>query len=578
MALLPAKCPECGGFVEVDSEKKLGICQHCGQPFVVEDAIQTFNNYYNTTNNYNTTHNYGDGAVVNVFENQNSVSALMQRAFLFLEDGDFKQAYEYFDKVLDIEPEFGEAYLGKLMAELQVRKREDLKNYSQPFDERNNYRKAIRFGDDNLISELQSYSTYVHKKAIYAEATSLISKATAEADIDKAIALLEQCSDYLDSGELIATAKQKFLNKLERVNSLVSDYRNFHAQKQGVSRESQLRTSLSKLNSEKTQLEYAKNNFSEITRKLDSNEFEINTKNEKIKYLQSEKTGLGIFSSKRKKEIDSELSTLQNEVANLNNEVTQLKNNLCGFTDISEITNRINTINASFSQSEEELKSLNAKSTGLSSPGEIIAELESIGLLTEAAIKVINHHNMDKSYIKFGSYIQNNGKDAIEWLVLARDGKNVLITSKYALDCQPYNKENEVVTWETCSLRKWLNNTFLNSAFTTEEQKQIVITNVTVDKNSTYITTTQDKIFLLSTTEAQKHFSSDSKRQCLPTTYAKSKGAFVGVQYADNTWFWLRSVNDNHCCAGVGASGEIGGNLFTDANAVRPAMWISLEI
>lgn len=71
MPLAPAKCPECGGLVEVDSEKRAGLCQHCRQPFVVEDAIQTFNTYFQTTNNYNTTHNYGDGAVVNVYEDPN---------------------------------------------------------------------------------------------------------------------------------------------------------------------------------------------------------------------------------------------------------------------------------------------------------------------------------------------------------------------------------------------------------------------------------------------------------------------------------------------------------------------------
>lgn len=68
MALVPAKCPECGGFVEVYSEKSAGICQHCGQPFVVEKAINTFNSYYNINNiTYN---NYGDGTVVNVYEDK----------------------------------------------------------------------------------------------------------------------------------------------------------------------------------------------------------------------------------------------------------------------------------------------------------------------------------------------------------------------------------------------------------------------------------------------------------------------------------------------------------------------------
>ena len=71
MPLVLAKCPECGGTIKVESEKKLGVCENCGEPFMVEEAINNFTNYY--TNNYitnnNTTHNYGDGAVVNVYEN-----------------------------------------------------------------------------------------------------------------------------------------------------------------------------------------------------------------------------------------------------------------------------------------------------------------------------------------------------------------------------------------------------------------------------------------------------------------------------------------------------------------------------
>lgn len=73
MPLVLAKCTECGGTIKVESEKKLGVCEHCREPFVVEDAINNFTNYYTTnyiTNN-NTTHNYGDGAVVNVYEDHN---------------------------------------------------------------------------------------------------------------------------------------------------------------------------------------------------------------------------------------------------------------------------------------------------------------------------------------------------------------------------------------------------------------------------------------------------------------------------------------------------------------------------
>ena len=75
-----------------------------------------------------------------------NTASLLKRAFMFLEDGDWASADEYCEKVLDAEPECAEAYLGKLMAELHVSKREALKDRKEPFDENKNYQKAMRFG------------------------------------------------------------------------------------------------------------------------------------------------------------------------------------------------------------------------------------------------------------------------------------------------------------------------------------------------------------------------------------------------------------------------------------------------
>ena len=85
-----------------------------------------------------------------------NAAPLLKRAFMFLENGDFARADEFCEQVLNLDPENAEAYLGKLMAELKVNKREQLKNQSQPFDDRSNYIKAVRFGDDSLKEELTS--------------------------------------------------------------------------------------------------------------------------------------------------------------------------------------------------------------------------------------------------------------------------------------------------------------------------------------------------------------------------------------------------------------------------------------
>lgn len=77
--------------------------------------------------------------------------------------------------------------------------------------------------------------------------------------------------------------------------------------------------------------------------------------------------------------------------------------------------------------------------------------------------KILKSANVG-DYVVFGSYQQDsktsNGKEDIAWLVLAKEDNKVLVISRYALDCQPYNTSYTDVTWENCSLRKSLNDTF----------------------------------------------------------------------------------------------------------------------
>ena len=196
--------------------------------------------------------------------------------------------------------------------------------------------------------------------------------------------------------------------------------------------------------------------------------------------------------------------------------------------------------------------------------------------------------------ITFGAYEQDNntsnGKEAIEWTVLDKDGMSLLLISKQALDCQQYNTSYTDVTWESCSLRKWMNGTFLNKAFNAEEQAQIQNTTVSADKNPEYNTNpgnaTTDKVFLLSINEVEKYFNSDEARKCAPTAYAKAQGAYTSDIYktasgAATCWWWLRSPGDNQDDpASVNHDGSVyylGYFVSYAHDAVRPALWINLD-
>ena len=75
-----------------------------------------------------------------------NVAPLLERAFMFLEDGNWASANEYCEKVLDSDPKNATAYLGKLMAELKVKKQENLKDCAQPFEGGRRIRLGVEIG------------------------------------------------------------------------------------------------------------------------------------------------------------------------------------------------------------------------------------------------------------------------------------------------------------------------------------------------------------------------------------------------------------------------------------------------
>lgn len=95
-----------------------------------------------------------------------NVNSLLKRVAIFLEDGDWNSADEYCEKVLDIDPENAEAYLGKLMAEIEVSHRHDLKDCRTAVEitSNNNYKKVIRFGSEKIKNELDGYLKYINDR------------------------------------------------------------------------------------------------------------------------------------------------------------------------------------------------------------------------------------------------------------------------------------------------------------------------------------------------------------------------------------------------------------------------------
>ena len=193
-------------------------------------------------------------------------------------------------------------------------------------------------------------------------------------------------------------------------------------------------------------------------------------------------------------------------------------------------------------------------------------------------------------YVKFGLYPQNNGsvKEPIEWLILEVDGNTALLISRYGLDCKQYHHKEMFLTWAECDLRKWLNGEFLSNAFSLAEQEKIAVTDLANDDNPKYGTiggyNTEDRVFLLSITEAENLFKDNEARKCVPTPYAIGKGA---RHYKDDCingrvccHWWLRSPGYDLSMASdvsiLGVPYTLGGVVNCDSIVVRPALRVTL--
>ena len=201
--------------------------------------------------------------------------------------------------------------------------------------------------------------------------------------------------------------------------------------------------------------------------------------------------------------------------------------------------------------------------------------------------------------------------EPIKWRVLNRNGNDAFLLADVALDDQKYNTNfGDVtdVTWETSSMRSWLNGygasvnqpkidyrrkNFINSAFTSTQRSAIKTTSVVNNNNTNYgagCGNTSDKVFLLSISEvcntdiaagygfAKEYYSDDEARRSRCSTYAHAMGVgrFMD-EYNGNGWWWLRSQsyeNDS-----VPDDGSIFENMDVDDDfcGVRPALHLNLS-
>ena len=144
------------------------------------------------------------------------------------------------------------------------------------------------------------------------------------------------------------------------------------------------------------------------------------------------------------------------------------------------------------------------------------------------------------------------------WIVAEKSDGTCTLLCQGPVANMPYNDTKEDTTWETCSLRKWLNEDFYNTKFTAGEQAAIITShNTFTEEDSPYDmdcgNATDDKVYLFTYTESK--IVSDAERG-------------MGIEW------WLRSPGKRQEDAVyiLGHSANLMGNTVSYSMGVRPTI------
>ena len=497
--------------------------------------------------------------VVQEVQESGKADNLMKRVYLYLEDRDFAKASEYIDKVLDVDAEYAPAYVAQILVARELTEEADLAELRVSIDDDPTWKKALRFANEEQKQRYLGYAKQINENEADDKEQARLAEekrrkqeelATKEEQYDRALAeiskgnyfwammILHQLNGYKDAEKLMRQCLDKYKEEL-------------------LQKEQEQRKTLAE--KEQEQKEEAK--------RAEELQTQIHRLNAEIDQLH------GLFNIRKRQKLQEEVKELLDEQKQLAQRQYDIEQNL--------------------SAVRAKLKGIQPDEESQCSDEVIMRKVKKQWEVTQTGKCIV-----------FGHYPQTkDGKDntPIEWLILERDGLNALVVSKYGLDAQPYNISCTDVTWEKCTLRTWLNDTFYNKAFSADEQAAILTTNVDNSKSQCYSgwntsggNNTQDKVFLLSYAEANKYFGVEYwqnngatdkvKSRVAPTAYAIAQGAGKNSSYKtvdgiDAGWWWLRSPGpypDRAAYVLTDGSLHYSG-VRGDSGSVRPALWVNIE-
>ena len=549
----PYDLPEEFSHLQAQDMSKLGFMQ---------DLIRGIKKL--TTSNESTPTVVQPAVVAATAYNANTV-ALLDRAQMALEDGEWDRADDFCEQVLNVDARNATAYLYKLMAEIHLNNQEDLMRLSGNMAGSTNYQKAIRFGDDGLRAFLEKANRNAiecrereeqeaRRKEAYDSAASAAENAVSKQDFEAAARAFENLGDYRDA----ASRAEAIRTEWARIEAVADDIVRSYT---SASQAQKTKTKLEQLQERKQQLEAENIKTQNLLRQRSAFQQKASSFEQQLAQLRSKRDSLGMFAFTEKRETDAAIAAAEKGLAETRSVLMQIQS-----------LRTLSAIDADLSECDRE----------------IVAEQEAERKRAAAGVGSVRHTEADlKDYrvlalvknaysggaypegirmrltlmglLEGGIVLGRWGGEPMRWRIIARANDRVLALTEKAIDCRRFDASSN--KWETSELKRWLEGDFECGAFS-DEEKRMMATHP----------------FCLSVDEAYHGFKDDADRVCYPTAHAKKQGAYTNDKGACR--WWLRSpgeVSVNAAYVSLGGFVRASGyDVDYDYDAVRPALWLKL--
>lgn len=502
------------------------------------------------------------------------VGPLLQRALLFAEDGEWKSADEYCERALDENPSNAEAYLIKLLIEHKAHSFEELNDAQHPLSGSTLFAKIERFGSTELVRQLRQINQVViarneeeKNSEIYRKARKLFDDATSAKEIDEARSLFLTLGSYHDAAVLADRCQTEWKGREQQIRE---NLQKLCALEEGPARTAALKKEIYAAAAELTTLEDACRRVTAGLERKPQLEAEKDDVSRRVSEKRTECAGLSMFAGKRKRELTSEIELLEQQLEKTKQALNIIKADVSKYGTPDEIRKKIALLQAKKVNAKQQLatdEATIAKEQGnyMAIKDSVLSE-KSLEILSGSpdAVKSLSRYPKAVKYLirvptalptmtrtaeaqkiiggdpaliealplpyrlrytdifELGSYAQSGPRPApLRWRVLRRNADYVLAICERCIAYQQMSEIAFMYSWSNSEIRKWLNYTFLDEAFTQDEQRLILsVSNPNphnYEQNTAGEKNTVDKVFLLSMDEVKSYFRSDADRLVRPT-------------------------------------------------------------